>query len=220
MVESEKRRGRRPEQPQRTAREVERDRALISKLYVKGKTQREIADALQAFYDKQRPADWPADRPWISISRQQIARELAAVREEWRQSAVVDFNTAKGRELARIDALEEAYWEAYERSKQDRVARQLYSKVDASGNATPTHQTVSTSRSDGDEKFLAGIQWCIDRRCKIYGLDAPTKSLHAHAVADLTKIREVRDLARTIVGTPELVQKANEQLLLLAAGDQ
>lgn len=219
MTQVEKHRGRRPGQPQRTSRQVERDRALIGRLYVKGKTQREIAETLQAAYEKERPADWPADRPWISISRQQVAHELAAVREEWRQSAVVDFNLAKGRELARIDALEEAYWEAYERSKQDRIARQLYSKVDEHGNVKPTHQTVSTSRSDGDEKFLAGIQWCIDRRCKILGIDAPTKTLHAHAVADLTKIRETRDLARTIIGTPELVAKANE-LLLVAAGDQ
>ena len=28
----------------------------------------------------------------------------------------------------------------------------------------------------GDPRFLAGVQWCIERRCKIIGIDAPTKS--------------------------------------------
>ncbi|MHC4984512.1 MAG: hypothetical protein ACYTF6_15275, partial [Planctomycetota bacterium] len=28
----------------------------------------------------------------------------------------------------------------------------------------------------GDPRFLAGVQWCIERRCKILGLDAPTKA--------------------------------------------
>jgi hypothetical protein len=27
----------------------------------------------------------------------------------------------------------------------------------------------------GDPRFLAGVQWCINKRCEILGLDAPAK---------------------------------------------
>jgi hypothetical protein len=32
----------------------------------------------------------------------------------------------------------------------------------------------------GDPRFLAGVQWCIDRRAKMLGLDAPSRSLNAN----------------------------------------
>ena len=34
-------------------------------------------------------------------------------------------------------------------------------------------KTIVKDRLVGDPRFLAGVQWCIDKRCKIMGLDAP-----------------------------------------------
>lgn len=35
--------------------------------------------------------------------------------------------------------------------------------------------TEKTEELVGDERFLGRVAWCIDRRCKLFGVDAPTK---------------------------------------------
>jgi hypothetical protein len=39
--------------------------------------------------------------------------------------------------------------------------------------------TRKITKTSGDPRYLQGIQWCIDRRAKMLGLDAPSKSLSA-----------------------------------------
>lgn len=46
----------------------------------------------------------------------------------------------------------------------------------------------------GDTKFLAGVQWCIERRCKLLGLDAPSKSITASAT-----LEQMRQMGREIL---------------------
>lgn len=46
----------------------------------------------------------------------------------------------------------------------------------------------------GDTKFLAGVQWCIDRRCKLLGLDAPSKSITAR-----TSVEQMRQMGREML---------------------
>lgn len=45
----------------------------------------------------------------------------------------------------------------------------------------------------GDTKFLTVVQWCIDRRCKLLGLDAPSTSITATVNTD-----HMRQMAREI----------------------
>lgn len=33
-----------------------------------------------------------------------------------------------------------------------------------------------SEQRNGNLAYLSGVQWCIDRRCKILGLDAPIKA--------------------------------------------
>ena len=82
----------------RTADQRRRDLALTADLYLKGKTQNEIADTL-------------------GFTRQQISYDLAVVRKQWLQSSVRDFDDAKALELAKLNRLEREYWDEWEESR-------------------------------------------------------------------------------------------------------
>ena len=146
--------------PIRTKTERERDRALLAKLYFQGWLQADIAEK-------------------IGVSRQQIGYDLGVLRKRWQASALIDFNAAKARELARVDNLEREYWETWERSKEQKEST-LTKRVDA--GAKRNEAQVRRESQIGDPRFLTGVQWCIERRCKILGVDAPTKVEHQGAI--------------------------------------
>jgi hypothetical protein len=85
----------------------------------------------------------------IGVSRQTILRDLKTLEKRWKDSAVRDLDAAKGKELAKLDNMEAEAWRSFRRSR-------------AGGAA-------------GDSRFLGDVQWCIDRRCKLLGIDAPVK---------------------------------------------
>lgn len=152
----------------RTRFEIERDRTRIAHLYLTRMPQGEIADML-------------------GTTQQMVSYDLAAIKREWKKARIRDFDADLNRELARVDALELEYWEAWRASKRDReVVTTETAGADAEragGDArggTPTSGPVvrTVSRREGqtgNPAFLAGVQWCIDRRIKLLGLDAPLK---------------------------------------------
>src|SRR5262249_38734091 len=104
-----------------------------------------------------------------------------AMREQWRSSAVRDFDELKSKELDRIDLLERQYWEAWNAN----AAAAGRSGVD-DDEADPEQGDADTDADmDADGTvgipspkaavFLAGGHKCIERRCKPLGLDSPTK---------------------------------------------
>jgi predicted transcriptional regulator len=134
--------------------QVARDRRRIADLYLQGEIQADIAEALE-------------------ISQATVSRDIKALQGEWLASALVDFNEAKAQELAKIDKLEREYWDAWQRSCEDKEAT-LVENREAKGDK----QSKSWLRREGqagDPRFLQGVQWCIERRCKILGIDAPEK---------------------------------------------
>src|SRR5262249_40491485 len=90
-----------------------------------------------------------------------------------------DLNTAKQRELAKIDGLEAAAWQAWERSCQD--AETLHSgalkgRTDTEGKPLPDVQKSykTVQGQTGDARFLELVHSCIAQRRKILGL-TPTR---------------------------------------------
>ena len=130
----------------------------ISHLYLQGITQAEIGHRL-------------------GVTQPQISYDLKVLRKRWLQSSVVNINEAKARELARVDHLECEYWEAWEKSKNP-VKTKGRKKVD--GETIET--TVQAETGTGDPRYLSGVQWCINKRCELLGLDAPSK----HEIGPLT----------------------------------
>jgi len=145
-----------------------RDRLRISSLYLSGKTQWEIHEQ-------------------IGLSQAQVSRDLKALHGEWLKQATGNVAALKARELAKIDALERTYWAAWERSCQEARRKSLRARgtitksvTDADGTTrfvqeTPAEQVLTTEDKVGDKRYLEGVQWCIERRCKILGVDAPLK---------------------------------------------
>jgi len=146
-VMSKGRKGRSPDQ-------IRKDRAEIAGLYLQGWTQAEIGARL-------------------GLSRQQIGYDLEAVRREWLQSTLMDFHAKKAEELARIDRLEREYWAAWEASRKERQTTTTEQTTDAEGERLKAG--IRKVEQTGDPRYLAGVQWCIEQRCKALGLNAPQK---------------------------------------------
>ena len=140
----------------RSSAQIARDRRRISDLYLQGWLQADIATE-------------------IGVSAPTVSRDLKALQGNWLQSALLDFNEAKAQQLAKIDRLEREYWEAWARSCEDaETVRQEGGPKSKDGKLLPPDKVVRTSKGQaGDPRFLQGVQWCIDRRCKILGVDAP-----------------------------------------------
>lgn len=146
----------------------EADFVTIAQMYKEGKLQIEIAKEL-------------------GLSQGQISQDLAEVLRRWRAEAADTIDAIKQRELDKINNLEIEYWHAWELSLKDATGvsvetKTVALKMPADGGdpvELPAAETKTTKRrqgQSGNPAYLAGVQWCIDRRCKLLGLDAPTKS--------------------------------------------
>ena len=140
----------------RSQAELVRDRKLIAAMYLEGALQTEIGAQL-------------------GIDQSTVSRDLATIRKAWIKSTLVDFNLARGRELAKIDYLELTYWEAWRLSLEEFKSRTMSVKPGQSGKPMPAGETIRTEEGRGDMRALAGVQWCIDRRIKLLGIDEAIK---------------------------------------------
>lgn len=143
----------------RSSGQLARDRRRIADLYLQGWIQVDIAAE-------------------VGMSQSTVSRDIKALHGAWLASALLDFNEAKARELAKIDRLEREYWDAWQRSKLDAETETVKGK--GTGD-TPEHKekTMQRKGQTGDASFLKGVQWCIEQRCKILGVEAPTHLKHS-----------------------------------------
>jgi len=81
------------------------------------------------------------------LSVKTIYSYINALVKEWREERINKIDDLKTIELNRINKLEQTYWEAWGAAKE----------VDGVGDA----------------RFLSGIQWCIQMRCKLLRIEAP-----------------------------------------------
>lgn len=140
--------------------EIERDRRNISRMYLRGDLQVDIADAL-------------------GISQSTVSRDLTYLQKEWQEARINDIDERKRLELAKIDNLELEYWDAWQRSKEDAEVQTIKQKgaiVDGEKQIVPIEAQKRTEGQAGDPRFLAGVQWCINKRCELLGLDAAKKT--------------------------------------------
>jgi transposase-like protein len=142
--------------------QAERRRAVAER-YVRGQTQCQIARALE-------------------IAQGTVSKDLTALRKEWLAASIGDVGARKAEELARLDAAEREFWAAWEQSKAERQStrtrRRTKPTVNKDGQAVAGGEDEAEFRKeqrDGNPKFLEGILRCIQQRCEILGVNAPTK---------------------------------------------
>lgn len=80
------------------------------------------------------------------------------------------FDRYKAEQLAKIDAIEKAAWKGWRRSLRPAEKRSAEVINDSDGERKKSSKTEEGQA--GDPAFLAVMHKCIERRCKILGLDA------------------------------------------------
>jgi hypothetical protein len=155
--------------------EISDRRAKVAELYLRGVRQTQIA----------------AD---LDVNQATISRDLAALRDEWLQSALVDLDQFKAKELAKIDELEREAWDAYRRSEGDFEKTVSNLVTDEHGERKYNVRNFKF-HAFGDPRYLQQIAWCIDKRCKILGLDAPTRSDFTSDDKPITMIEVIKSYA-------------------------
>jgi DNA-binding MarR family transcriptional regulator len=156
--------------------EITNRRQIVAEKYLRGMFQSQIAEEL-------------------GVDTATVSRDLKILREEWLQSALVDLNDAKAKELAKIDQLEVTYWSAWERGLGEFKSKTVKGRG-ASENQKPSllEQILKTEDRNGDPRYLAGIQWCINKRCEILGLDAPKENKLSGSV-EITRKHDLSKLS-------------------------
>jgi len=90
-----------------------------------------------------------AQRPY-AISRQTVSYDIARLARDWEAAAAESFASAKARALRKLEELERSGWESLERSRKD--------------------------GGPGSVAFVKVLLEVHDRRAKLLGLDAPTRT--------------------------------------------
>jgi hypothetical protein len=110
----------------------------------------------------------------LGVDRSTVSRDLKALNARWKEAAVRDLDAAKGQELEHIDQLQREYWSAWEESKQGHET--TTTEQTTGGGGDRTRAAIRKEDQHGDPRYLAGVQWCIEQRCKLLGLHAPTET--------------------------------------------
>jgi predicted transcriptional regulator len=126
---------------------IQERRTHVAELYVKGWKQAAIARKL-------------------AVSQATISCDLKAIRKEWKQSRVRDFDEATMEEVRSLDVVTREAWEAWERSKEPAQTTRIIQK-----NGDTRAEKMVRERS-GDPRFLQVALRASEGRCKLLGLDA------------------------------------------------
>lgn len=121
-------------------------RRNVARRYLRGELQWQIARAFE-------------------VDQSTISRDLEAIHDEWLRHALFDLTAIKARELARVNEAEREAWRGWQRSQ--RPAEKLTTNVGADG-LKASHVREGQA---GDPRFLQLILNCVERRCKILGVD-------------------------------------------------
>lgn len=186
--------------PHRSTSQEEADRRNVARLYLSGRLQSEIAEEL-------------------GISQTTVSRDIKYLTDEWKQERVYDINEAKARELAKIDNLELIYFDAWERSRKNagvKTKKEIKIGIDLNPSQIATLSAIlpaevvksisqGVTRQEiqeriegqiGDPRYLSGIQWCIEQRCRILGVEAPKKIEGGEEPLDVRIIEVVKSYER------------------------
>ena len=129
----------------------------------------------------------------LGVDRSTISLDLKALEATWLVLAVTELAKWKAQEIIRINEIEREAWESWEKSKSDKETKQKKQSDLPIGSAKKTEVSVKTESNFGDTKYLQVVQWCIDRRIKLLGLDAPQKIETSIKSAGGEKLRQAID---------------------------
>ena len=166
----------------RTPGQLHKDRIDIARLYVQG-------------YSSTYIAHWMSENRDYTLSLSVISNDIINIIQEWQEQYLPDVNRMKATELARIDSLIQEAWKGWFKSQDEKETTETEhtaqeTKAQIGKVPVPIFEETKSKRKaenrDGDYKFLELIDKLIGRRCKILGLEAPSR----HEIKDWRKEAE------------------------------
>jgi hypothetical protein len=107
----------------------------------------------------------PAIAHHLEVSQPTICSDLKAIRQDWRDSAIRDFDELRATELQKLDLIEKEAWGAWQRSQKPAQSAVV------TGEGHDQKARKSMKHQYGDPRFLQLISHCIGQRRAILGLD-------------------------------------------------
>jgi hypothetical protein len=107
----------------------------------------------------------PAIAHQLEVSQPTICADLKAIRQDWRDSAIRDFDALRDRELQKLELIEREAWSAWQRSQKPAQSAVV------TGDGHDQKARKSMKHQYGDPRFLQLISHCIAQRRAILGLD-------------------------------------------------
>lgn len=219
MKQKEKKRGRPKKEVMTPARaRAEKWKESIITHYLRGNTMDRVAQIMKD------------ETGGHKFSTSTVSKYVAEAVETWKRNKESLITNHKVIELEKINRVEAAAWEGWERSVKAMVSvRSKKTPVKAHENgekpakatkaakkADPfnvTEVTDETKQSAGDPRFFATIQWCVEYRCKLLGIEAPAKvemntTLNANVNQTTTLVRKVVFRTRETTGAPQTLPAA------------
>lgn len=117
-----------------------------------------------------------------------VKSDVDTLLHEWQENRLDDTEKKITSELARIDLVIREAWEMWEKSKQDFEKKKgkqkgvpIFDEQGVQIKVKTTFQEMQNEeyRAKGDARYLDIIIRCIERRCKLLGLDKETVDLNA-----------------------------------------
>ncbi len=152
----------------RSVAQRDADMARLSELYLQGFPYAQILDKMNVERERK-------------LTLRQVKYDIESLHKNWAKTAAINYVAAKNKELARIDALEHTYWQAWFKSWEELEKTFVERFEDKTGiqgsprDAVRTRTRRETEKLLGEVRYLEGIQWCITERCKIMGLHTPDR---------------------------------------------
>jgi hypothetical protein len=176
----------------------------------KGAGEREAAmTKTAAWYIQGKPIRWIGRE--LGVHHTTVLYYLEQIRAAWLASMLQNFDAHRASAVARIDKLEAEAWDAWERSKKPR--RSLDVKEKQIGAVKVKDRTYKRQTYIGNPDYLVIIGQCIERRCKLLGLDAPEK----HESMFVVKNEKRQEAVQRILENPKAMEAAHK-LIAVAQG--
>jgi hypothetical protein len=142
---------------------------------------------------------------FLEVDQSTVSRDLKTIQQQWKESAIRDFDLDRQQELKRLAMLEKEYWAGWQRSQESKetsLNERLATGKDEAGQVLGRiKQATRTEQKTGDAAFLNGIQKVIDARRKLLGL-YPTDDNSASQV-------QLSDGQLSVIGT--LMREAHDR---------
>jgi hypothetical protein len=115
----------------------------------------------------------------LGVSERLVKLDLQHIRQQWRESAVRNFDEHIEIERLRLEKISQEALDAWDRSQEP--GETVTVTKDASGKVTST--TIKEEERVGDGRFLEIAAKASEGRRKLLGLDTPIQKQHQHAHA-------------------------------------